>query len=129
MDYWARALNKDTAFEFRSLTAKLETKAQSIFVNTINGLHEADSAVRFAIIQPLTAEELYYLAVSSDGIIYTSSFVKGVYPLMMKKINQRGDSLLRTVKFDRYRKFIRMAAGYNTLSNFLSSFQNQERAE
>jgi hypothetical protein len=33
---------------------------------------------------------------------------------MMKKINQRGDSLLMSVKFDKYRKFIKMAAGYNT---------------
>jgi hypothetical protein len=30
--------------------------------------------------------------------------------------------------FDRYRKFLKMAAGYNTLSTFLSSFPNQENA-
>jgi hypothetical protein len=123
MEYVERALNNDTAFEFASLTSKLENKAQSVFVNTINGLHEVDNlAIRFRIIQSLTAEELYYLAVCSDGIIYTSSYTKGVYPLMMKKINQRGDSLLVRVRFDKYRKFIKMAAGYNTLGNFLSSF-------
>src|SRR5438046_863150 len=83
MEYVERALNKDTAFEFSSLTDKLEKKAQSVFVNTINGLHEIDNpAIRFRIIQPLNAEELYYLAVCSDGIIYTSSYTKGVYPLM-----------------------------------------------
>ncbi|HKB45098.1 MAG TPA: hypothetical protein VKC90_11935 [Chitinophagaceae bacterium] len=123
MEYVERALNKDTAFEFASLTGKLEKKAQSVFVNTINGLHEIDNpAIRFRIIQPLNAEELYYLAVCSDGIIYTSSYTKGVYPLMMKKINQRGDSLLMRVRFDKYRKFIKMAAGYNTLGNFLNTF-------
>jgi len=123
MEYVERAMNRDTAFEYASLTRKLEDKAQSVFVNTINGLHEVDNpAVRFKIIQPLNAEELYYLAVSSDGIIYTSSYTKGVYPLMMKKINQRGDSLLMKVRFDKYRKFIKMAAGYNTLGNFLSTF-------
>jgi hypothetical protein len=123
MEYVERALNNDTAFEFTSLTSKLENKAQSVFVNTINGLHEVDNlAIRFRIIQTLTPEELYYLAVCSDGIIYTSSYTKGVYPLMMKKINQRGDSLLVRVMFDKYRKFIKMAAGYNTLGNFLSSF-------
>src|SRR6185503_2113193 len=109
--YVQRALNKDTAYEMRSLTSKLETKAQTVFVNTINGLHNMDAVTRFRIIQPLDAAELYYLAVMSDGIIYTSSFVKGVYPLMMKKINQRGDSLLIMLNFDRYRKFIKMAAG------------------
>lgn len=122
MDYVSRALNKDTAFEFRSLTKKLETRAREVFVSEINALHNESDVVRFRILQPLTAEELYYLAVSTDGLIYTSSFVKGVYPLMMKKSNNRADSLLMSLKFDKYRKFIKMAAGYNTLSNFLSSF-------
>ena len=122
MNYFERAMNKDTAFEFKALTARLEKKAKEDFVNTINGLHNENAEVRFRSIQSLTAEELYYLAVSSDGSIYTSSFVKGVYPLMMKKINNRSDSLLVSLHFDKYRKFIKMAAGYNTLSNFLSSF-------
>ena len=134
MDYVARALNKDTAFEFAALTDKLEKKAQSVFVNTINGLHTVSNpAIRFQIIQPLTAEELYYLAVLSDGIIYTSSFVKGVYPLMMARSSQsgipRGDSIFLKVKFDKYRKFIKMSAGYNTLSNFLSTFPKSASRE
>jgi hypothetical protein len=129
MDYFARALNKDTAFEFKALAARLEKKAKEEFVNKINGLHNENAEVRFKCIQPLTAEELYYLAVSSDGSIYTSSFVKGVYPLMMKKINNRSDSLLVSLHFDRYRKFIKMAAGYNTLSNFLSSFPPKNNPE
>lgn len=124
LDYVQRALNKDTAYGFRELQDRIKTKATDVFVNTINSLHEVDNlAVRFKIIQPLTAEELYYLAVTTDGIIYTSSFVKGVYPLMMTRANQHGDSLLMNVKFDRYRKFIKMCAGYNTLSNFLNTFQ------
>ncbi len=129
MDYVTRALNKDTAFEFKALTARLELKAKEGFVNIINGLHNESAEVRFKCIQPLTAEELYYLAVSSDGSIYTSSFVKGVFPLMMKKINNRGDSLLMSVHFDRYRKLIKMAAGYNTLGDFLSSFPKKEKPE
>ena len=130
LDYVQRALNKDTAYGYKDLETRIETKAKDIFVNTINSLHEVDNlAVRFKIIQPLTAEELYYLAVTTDGIIYTSSFVKGVYPLMMTKANQRGDSLLMNVKFDRYRKFIKMCAGYNTLSNFLSTFQPKKNPD
>jgi hypothetical protein len=124
LDYMERALNKDTAYGYKELEKRIETKARDVFVNTINALHEVDNpAIRFRIIQPLTAEELYYLAVTTDGIIYTSSFVKGVYPLMMARANQRGDSILMRVKFDRYRKFIKMCAGYNTLSNFLNTFQ------
>ena len=122
MDYAGRLLNKDTAFEYKSLSKRLVDKAKASFVNIINGLHTEAASVRFKCIQPLTAEELYYLAVSSDGSIYTSSFVKGVFPLMMKKINYRGDSLLMLLHFDKYRKFIKMSAGFNTLSTFLSSF-------
>jgi hypothetical protein len=129
LDYVQRALNKDTAYGFKELEDRIRTKATDIFVNTINSLHEVDNlSIRFKIIQPLTAEELYYLAVTTDGIIYTSSFVKGVYPLMMERINQRGDSLLMNVKFDKYRKFIKMCAGYNTLSNFLNTFQKSQTA-
>jgi len=128
LDYRERLLNKDTAFEYESLTGMLEKKAQQVFVNTINGLHEENDIVRFRIIQSLNAVELYYLAVLSDGIIYTSSFTKGVFPLMMTKAGNRGDSVLKMVMFDKYRKFLKMAAGYNKLSIFLGSFPNQENA-
>lgn len=128
IDYVERAINKDTAFESRALWTKLETRAREVFVNTINGLHDRDDVVRFKIIQPLNAQELYYLAVATDGLIYTSSFTKGVYPLMMKKAGNRSDSLLMIVNFDKYRKFIKMSAGYNTLPNFLSSFPKPDDA-
>ncbi len=99
LNYVQRALNRDTAYGYRDLEKRIVTKARDIFVNTINSLHEVDDPkIRFKIIQPLTAEELFYLAVTTDGIIYTSSFVKGVYPLMMARANQHGDSLLMNVK-------------------------------
>ena len=129
MDYVQRAINKDTAFEYKALQERLVKKAKEGFVNIINGLHNEGAEVRFRSIQPLTAEELYYLAVSSDGSIYTSSFVKGVFPLMMKKANNRGDSLLMSLHFDKYRKFIKMSAGFNTLSTFLSSFPQKKNAD
>jgi hypothetical protein len=128
MDYVQRAINRDTAIAFKELTLKLEKKAKDVFVTTINGLHNEKDAVRFRCIQPLTAQELYYLAVLSDGLIYTSSYTNGVYPLMMKKVNNRGDSLLLSLHFDRYRKFISQAAAYNTLGNFLASFPSHDDA-
>jgi hypothetical protein len=129
IEYTNRAMNKDTAIEFKALNERLEKKAKESFVNVINGLHELPAEIRFRSIQPMTAEELYYLAVTSDGNIFTSSFVKGVYPLMMQKIHNRGDSLLVSVHFDRYRKFIKMSAGFNMLSNFLSSFSKTTDAD
>ena len=128
LDYIDRALNKDTAIAFRELTAKLEKKAKDIFVTTINGLHNEPDAVRFRCLQPLTGPELYYLAVLTDGLIYTSSYTNGVYPLMMKRSGNRGDSLLVSVRFDHYRKFISQAAAYNTLGNFLGTFPGHDDA-
>lgn len=128
MDYVKRTLNKDTAIAFKELTEKLEKKAKDVFVTTINGLHNENDEVRFRCIQSLSAQELYYLAVLSDGLIYTSSYTKGVYPLMMKKISNRGDSLLLSLHFDHYRKFISQAAAYNTLGDFLNSFPSHEDA-
>lgn len=129
LDYVKRAINKDTARGYADLEDMLKRKSQQVFVNVINGLHDLDDAARFRVIQPLNAEELYYLAVFSDGIIYTSSYVRGVYPLMMSRVGNRGDSVLKKVMFDHYRKFIKMAAGYNTLSHFLASFSNPSDAE
>lgn len=129
LEYVGRAVNKDTAFEYEALRERLEKKAREGFVNTINALHNENAEVRFRSIQSLSAEELYYLAVSADGSIYTSSFVKGVYPLMMKKINNKGDSLLMSLRFDKYRKFIKMTAGFNMLSSFLNTFPPKRTAD
>ncbi|MFT4093169.1 MAG: hypothetical protein QM640_05980 [Niabella sp.] len=128
MDYSRRAIQGDTAIGFADLTSRLQKKASDDFVNEINALHESPDAVRFRCIQELTPQELYYLAVLTDGLIYTSSYTHGVFPLMMKKINNRGDSLLLSVSFDHYRKFISQAAGYNTLKTFFSTFPNQQDA-
>ena len=128
LDYMDRLLNRDTAIAFKELTAKLEKKAKDVFVTTINGLHNETDAIRFRCIQPLSAQELYYLAVLTDGLIYTSSYTNGVYPLMMKKIGNRGDSLLLSLRFDHYRRFISQAAAYNTLGNFLSTFPSHDDA-
>jgi hypothetical protein len=38
MDYVARAINKDTAFEFKSLTRRLEDKAKADFINILTAL-------------------------------------------------------------------------------------------
>ncbi len=131
IDYVDRIINsRDTAYGYRELEERMKKKALDVFVTTINGLHEVDDpAVRFKVIQPLRAEDLYYLAVLTDGEIYTSSFVKGVYPLMLSRMNNRADSLLMLVRFDKYRKLIKMAAGYNTLNLFLAAFPDQKDAE
>ena len=48
---------------------------------------------------------------------------------MMSKINNKGDSLLKVLYIDKYRKFIKMTAGFNMLSNFLSTFPPKKSLE
>ena len=124
IDYTHRAVNGDTAVGFENLTAWVSKKAREEFVNEINALHELPDAVRYKCLEPLTAEELYYLAVFGDGLIYTSSYTSGVFPRMLQKTNNRGDLLLLRLGFDHYRKFISQAASYNTLKKFFETFQN-----
>jgi hypothetical protein len=128
LDYLDRILKKETLYGWDALDFRITHKAKNYFVKEINGLHEQPAAIRFRILQGLSAQELYYLAVLTEDEIYTSSYVNGVYPLIMQKIGNRADSLLMSVSFDRYKKFIKMAAGFNTLSNFLGAFPDKEQA-
>jgi hypothetical protein len=129
IDYINRALDKKAIFGMAALEKRLGEKAKNVFIKEINGLHEEPDAVRFRILQQLTAQELYYLIVFSEDQLYTSSYTKGVYPAVMAKSGNRGDSLLMSVSFDRFKKFIKMAAGYNTLNEFLKSFPNDDLAK
>jgi hypothetical protein len=130
LSYVQRQLEGEKVLEMKALSAMLEKKANDNFIKPINDLHDLDNpAVRFAALNPLNAQELYYLVIAGERDLYTSSYVKGVYPRMMQKIGNRGDSLLMSVGFDHFKKFIKMAAGYNMLQNFLSSFPEQDKAQ
>lgn len=120
IDYADRIRRRDTPLSMIALQTRLTDKAKQVYVNVINGLHESPDAVRFRKIENLSPEELYYLAVMTEDEIYTSSYTHGVYPFIWKKMKDpRGDSLLMRVKFDHFRKWIKMAANYNELDDFL----------
>jgi hypothetical protein len=105
------------------LTEMMSRKAKQYFIREINALHDNPNPnIRFKRLEGLTAQELYYLAVLGEDEIYTSSYVSGVYPRIFQRMaNPRGDSLIMSVNGDYFRKFIKMAAGYNTLNNFLGT--------
>lgn len=121
IDYSQRLHRRDTALVYNEITRMLQRKAQEVFINEINALHDEPDAVRFKILDPLGPKELYYLIVLGEDVIYTSSY-KGVYNRMMERLTTpSGDTLLMSVQFDRFKKFIKMAAGYNKLDAFLAS--------
>lgn len=132
IDYAARLLPplRDTAHEMKALTAMMASKAKQYFVREINALHDVnDPRVRFRRLDGLTPQELYYISVLSEDELYTSSYVSGVYPRIFERMaNPRGDSLLMSVNGDFFRKFIKMAAGYNTLDRFLGTMGKENAA-
>jgi len=127
INYAGRAAKKDTPLVMHALTEKLRSKAIDIYIREINALHEEKSdAVRFKITDNLTAPELYYLCVLGEEEIYTSSYL-GVYNRIFQRMQvPRSDSLLFTVNNDFYRKFIKMAAAYNTLDDFVKRMDYNE---
>ena len=123
VDYSSRLLQHDTAMGIGDLDNRIKY-AGTLFINEINGLHESPDGIRFRILDKFTPEELYYLAVMQEELIYTSSYVRGVYPRIWQKMkNPRGDSLLVNVRFDHFKKWIKMAANYNTLDDFLKRME------
>jgi hypothetical protein len=120
--YAERMQKGDTPMAVQVLQAKLKSKAIEDFINDINALHaEKNEVIRFKKLEGLTAVELYYLALMGEEEMYTSSFVSGVYPrIFQRMVVPRSDSLLVQVKNDSYKKFIKMAAAYNKLDDFLA---------
>lgn len=104
----------------KALQSALYDKSMDFYAREINELHSSPDAVRFASIKNLRPQDIYYIIVSSDNELYTSSYL-GLYKRLMKFFEkQPSDSLFRLVHYDQFRKFLRIASGYNTLSDFLS---------
>ena len=132
MAYAKRLTAKDTPmamFGVNGLRDMLRKKTMQHFVNRINELHNSPTPYRMRAIQPLTAEELYYMIVMGESEIYTSSYKHSFTRLLTLKGDPfRGDSLLISVNFDFFKKFIKMAANYNQLDVFLASMTKQNAA-
>jgi hypothetical protein len=124
IEYSARLVAKDTPiamFGSNGLRDMLQRKALEHFVTSINALHdEPNLSVRMRAINPLSARDLYYMIVLSENDIYTSSYKHSFERLLVQMgKKQRGDSLLMSVNMDLFKKFIKMAADYNQLDDFL----------
>lgn len=106
-----------------SLREVLKGKALQHFIKPINELHDVSNlAVRMKAIQPLAAQELYYMMIMGEADIYTSSYKHSFTRLLqLMGAKPRGDSLLQTVHFDFFKKFIKMAANFNKLDTFLKT--------
>lgn len=96
-------------------------------IREINELHNEPNNVRYASVAELSAEELYILMTYSEEEIFTSTFLE-LYTRLMKKMDASSTfEFLHGVGFVKFRTFIKMCAGYNTLSSFLAKMTPYER--
>lgn len=123
LDYAERVRKRDTPMAMEALTQMLRAKALESFINVINGLHDSPDNIRMKKVEPLNPQELYFLCVMAESEIYTSSYLKVYERIFQRMKNPNSDSLLMSVNFDHFKKFIKMAANYNTLDNFLKKME------
>ena len=124
IEYSKRMIKGDTAVAFfgpNGLRDMLQRKAISNFITPINELHEKPENVRMKAIDPLSPVDIYYMLVMGETEIYTSSY-KHSFNRMLQRMGKKpaADSLLLTVNFDYFKKFIKMAANFNKLDTFLN---------
>lgn len=124
IEYSKRLVNGDTAitmFGANGLRDMLERKARQHFVTPINELHEKPEAIRMKAIDALSPVDIYYMIVTNESEIYTSSY-KHSFNRMLQRLGKKPatDSLLLSVNFDYFKKFIKMAANFNKLDTFLA---------
>jgi len=111
------------------LRAGIKQKALLFYVNPINELHNAADAVRFAPADGLRPEDIYYIITSCGDELYTSSYL-GLYKRLMEHFkDQSADSLFTLMQYDNFSSFIRLAANYNVLADFLHNMLPQRRKE
>jgi hypothetical protein len=116
-------LSDDTVAR-RIYMEELNYRALNVYVRPMNKLHEEKDDVRFKCIDSLPASSLYFILISGQDEIYTSSFLGTFKRLMDRMKPLKGDQLLDTVHRDHFRTFIRMCAGYNTLSDYLATIDD-----
>ncbi|MBS1774349.1 MAG: hypothetical protein JST82_15945 [Bacteroidetes bacterium] len=107
-------------------TDELQYRGMS-YVRKMNELHEEKDPVRFKCIEDMSPEAMYFLMVYGQDEIYTSSFL-GTFKRMMAKLGTTpGNEFLDRVHRDKFRTFIRMCAGYNTLPQFLGTMDAEHK--
>ena len=113
----------------RALRNGIKEKSFAFYVNHINEQHNASDPVRFAPVKGLRPEDIYYIITSSEEEMYTSSYL-GLYKRLMENFKDNSaDSLFTLVNYDNFRAFMRIAANYNTLPDFLNRMPHERAAD
>ncbi len=109
-----------------SLEADLEVNSLKI-VRIVNDLHNETETVRFGVVDSFNAQDLYTLMVYSEEEIFTSTF-NGFFKRLLAKIDStKGYEFLQLMGENRFRTFIKMAASYGKLEQFLNTMQPEQQ--
>jgi hypothetical protein len=96
-------------------------------IRKINLLHDESDEVRFASVRFNSAEELYSLMVYGQEEIFTSTFNGLFKRFMSRRPDSSGFGFLKRMGMNKFRTFVKMCAGYNTLQSFLNTMEPFER--
>lgn len=96
------------------------------YIRPINDMHLLkDARERFASIENLSPEMLYTIMVYTPEEIFTSTF-NGIFDRMINKLNAENTdrlSFLNELGYNKFRTFLKLCSGYNTLNKFLSPLE------
>ena len=117
--------NNSSVFQ-QLLRRGLKEKSLVFYANQINELHSSADSKRFASVEGLRPEDLYYIITSCGEELYTSSYL-GLYKRLMEYFKTgTADSLFNLVRYDNFRTFMRLAANYNVLADFLNKMPQEK---
>jgi hypothetical protein len=126
-----RAKQKDQLIGDYDVERELSVKALEE-VRKVNDLHDlSDTSKRFEAVRDMGASELYTLIVYSPEEIFTSTF-NGLFERLlshMKSEGMNGYLLLEQANFNKFRTFIKLCAGYNSLEKFLGTMPEEQAVD
>ena len=121
-------LSDPSSLYLKPLRKGIREKALDFYVREINNLHASPDAVRFASVKALRPQDLYYVITQGAEDLYTSSYL-GLYKRLMQFYSTTtADSVLELVRYDQFRVFLRLAANYNMLGDFLGRLSPETTA-
>ena len=111
-----------------SLRKAIKEKALLFFVEPVNAQHSSPDTIRFAEVKKLRMEDIYYIITACEKELYTSSYL-GLYQRLIERFGTpSADSIFQVVQYDQFNQFMRMAANYNTLSDYLHCMPEERGA-
>lgn len=105
-----------------------KTFANKFYISEINSLHDSPDKTRFAILNKLSARELYFLLIGGSGELYTSSFLY-VYNKFLKEAEKEGlDKFLLDIDYYQFGQFVTNVSIYGLVNDLVEHLQEEKFA-